>query len=281
MIIWIASYPKSGNTYLRSFLSTYYFSKNGKFDFNLLLNINQFPSRQYSNSKSYTFVDAAKKWIHNQKTFFNREKLFFLKTHNSLEQYFGNRFTTSSETVGAIYITRDPRNVISSMCNHYSMNYDEMYKKMVDNNASLSQKDSEGDLSNFSFLGSWSNHYWSWKNNFEFKTLIIRYEDLEYNSHDEFHKILTFIEKVSGRNNPINIKNLKNSLNSTSFSNLKRQEKTHGFKESLSYKTNNKTNFFNLGFKNKWQKILPLNIRDQINIKLKEDLKKLGYEIDQ
>jgi hypothetical protein len=42
-----------------------------------------------------------------------------------------------------------------------------------------------------------------------------------------------------------------------------------------------KKNFFNLGFKNKWQKILPLNIRDQINIKLKEDLKKLGYEIDQ
>jgi len=278
MIIWIASYPKSGNTFLRSFLSTYYFSKNGKFDFNLLLNINQFPSLKYSNLKSFTFVDAAKNWIPNQKTFFNKEKLFFLKTHNSLEQYFGNKFTTSSETIGAIHIVRDPRNVISSMCNHYSMKYDEIYQKMVDNNTSLSFKTNEGDLSNFSFLGSWSNHYWSWKNNFEFKTLTIRYEDLENNSYDEFYKILTFIEEVSGKNNPINIKNLKKSLESTNFSNLKKQEKLHGFKESLSYKTNNKTNFFNLGFKNDWRKNLPKEISEKMTNHFIKELKDLNYE---
>ena len=179
MIIWIASYPKSGNTYLRSFLSTYFYSKNGKFDFNLLLNINQFPSFRYSNRKAYTYFDAAQNWIPNQKEFFNKEKTFFLKTHNSLEQYFGHKFTTSSETLGAIYIVRDPRNVISSMCNHYSMSFDEALIRMNDNNASLSKKNSEGDLSNFSFLGSWSNHYKSWKNSFEFKTLFIKYEDLK------------------------------------------------------------------------------------------------------
>jgi hypothetical protein len=173
MIIWIASYPKSGNTYLRSFLSMYFYSKNGKFDFNLLLNINQFPSFRYSNRKAYTYFDAAQNWIPNQKEFFDKEKTFFLKTHNSLEQYFGHKFTTSSETLGAIYIVRDPRNVISSMCNHYSMSFDEALIRMNDNNASLSKKNSEGDLSNFSFLGSWSNHYKSWKNSFEFKTFLL------------------------------------------------------------------------------------------------------------
>ena len=140
MIIWIPSYPKSGNTYLRSFLSSYYFSKDGKFDFNLLLNINQFPALRYSDVKSYTYVEAAKNWRINQKKFFTKEKLFFLKTHNSLEEYFGYRFTKSSETLGAIYIVRDPRNVISSMCNHYSMNFNEAYNKMIDENASLSLK---------------------------------------------------------------------------------------------------------------------------------------------
>ena len=84
MIIWISSYPKSGNTYLRSFLSSYYFSKDGEFDFNLLLNINQFPALRYSDVKSYTYVEAAKNWSINQKKFFTKEKLFFLKTHNSL-----------------------------------------------------------------------------------------------------------------------------------------------------------------------------------------------------
>ena len=42
MIIWIASYPKSGNTWIRSLLSAYLFSKDGKFNFDLLEKIQQF-----------------------------------------------------------------------------------------------------------------------------------------------------------------------------------------------------------------------------------------------
>ena len=45
MIIWIASYPKSGNTWIRSLLSSYLFSKDGKFSFKLLKNIEQFSSK--------------------------------------------------------------------------------------------------------------------------------------------------------------------------------------------------------------------------------------------
>ena len=278
MIIWISSYPKSGNTYLRSFLSSYYYSKDGKFDFNLLLNINQFPALRYSDVKSYTYVEAAKNWIIDQKKFFNKEKLFFLKTHNSLQEYFGYRFTKSSETLGAIYIVRDPRNVVSSMCNHYKMNFNEMYNKMIDENASLSIKNSDGNLSNFSFLGSWSNHYKSWKNNFEFKTLFIRYEDLEENAHNQFWKILTFIEELTGKNEPINKKKFENSINSTNFSSLKQKEKLHGFKESPTFKKDNKTNFFNLGFKNKWQQNLPEEISNKIKNKFFNELKELKYE---
>ena len=263
---------------MRSFLSSYYYSTKGKFDFSLLLNINQFPSLRYSNTKSYTHVDAAKNWINNQKKFFAKEKLFFLKTHNSLEEYFGYKFTKSSEALGAIYIVRDPRNIISSMCNHYSMNFNEAYNKMIDQNASLSLKNSDGDLSNFSFLGSWSNHYRSWKNNFEFRTLIIKYEDLEKDAHSVFWKTLTFIEELKGKNEPINKKKFENSINSTNFSILKQQEKLHGFKESLSYKKDNKTNFFNLGFQNKWQQNLPEEISSKIKDKFLNELKELKYE---
>jgi hypothetical protein len=278
MIIWISSYPKSGNTYLRSFLSSYYYSKEGNFDFKLLLKINQFPASRYSDVKSYTYFDAAKNWIYNQKKFFTKEKLFFLKTHNSLQEYLGYRFTKSSETLGAIYIVRDPRNVITSMCNHYSMSLNEMYSKMVDENASLSIKDSEGDLSNFSFLGSWSNHYKSWKNNFEFKTLFIKYEDLEENAYEEFWKILTFIEELTGKNEPINKRKFENSINSTNFSSLKQKEKLHGFNESPTFKKNSKTNFFNLGFKNKWQQNLPEEISNKIKNNFFNELKELKYE---
>ena len=45
MFVWIASYPKSGNTLTRSLLASYFFSHDGIFDFNLLPNIKQFPSK--------------------------------------------------------------------------------------------------------------------------------------------------------------------------------------------------------------------------------------------
>ena len=47
MIIWIASYPKSGNTWIRSFLAAYYFCKDGTFDINNLIKIEDYPNKQF------------------------------------------------------------------------------------------------------------------------------------------------------------------------------------------------------------------------------------------
>ena len=57
MIIWIASYPKSGNTWVRSLLSTYLHSNDGNFNFNLLKNILKFPSKKYLNYFLEDFSD--------------------------------------------------------------------------------------------------------------------------------------------------------------------------------------------------------------------------------
>ena len=51
MIIWLASYPKSGNTYVRAFLSAYYYSENGEFNFGLLSKIKLFPDKEFFNEK--------------------------------------------------------------------------------------------------------------------------------------------------------------------------------------------------------------------------------------
>lgn len=51
MIIWIASYPKSGNTWVRSLISSYYFTKDGNFDFSLLSNIDQYPQQKFFDRK--------------------------------------------------------------------------------------------------------------------------------------------------------------------------------------------------------------------------------------
>ena len=174
MIIWIASYPKSGNTYIRSFLSAYYFSQKGKFEFDQLLNIFQFPGTKFSKKDCFSFEDAARNWIYNQNQFFNKEKFVFLKTHNTLKRYKNIEFTTNEETAGAIYIVRDPRNVISSMCHHYSLNLNQAYETLINNDASLSEKSVNGDCSNFTFLSSWADHYKSWKKTKKFKVLFIK-----------------------------------------------------------------------------------------------------------
>ena len=278
MIIWIASYPKSGNTYLRSFLASYYFSKKGKFDFNLLMNIPQFPSIRFSQRDFLSFSDASKNWISNQKFFFNKEELFFLKTHNSLCRYENFEFTTQSESIGAIYIVRDPRNVITSMCNHYSFNLEYALEKMSDKKASLSEKASNGDCSNFTFLGSWSDHYKSWKNNDKFKVLFIKYEDLKENKELIFKKVIDFIERLKGsKQNKFDENKFFNSIRSTNFVNLKNKEINEGFEESKISSMGKKINFFNMGFKNDWKKLLPQNIIKKIDKQFEKELSELGY----
>ena len=243
------------------------------------MNILQFPSIRFSQKDFLSFDDAASNWIKNQKFFFDKKKIFFLKTHNSLNRYNDFDFTTPNETLGAIYIVRDPRNIITSMCNHYSFNLEYALEKLLDKNASLSEKASNGDCSNFTFLGSWSEHYKSWKNNTKFDVLFIKYEDLKDNKELIFKKILNFIEKLKGKENyKFDENKFYNSINSTNFVNLKNKENNEGFEESYTNKEGKKINFFNMGFKNDWRKLLPKDIIEEMNLKFENELTELGYK---
>lgn len=280
MISWIASYPKSGNTFIRSFLASYLFSDTGKFDFDLLYNILQFPSLKFSKTDLFSKKDAAQNWIYNQNFFFNNKNTF-LKTHNTLIEFEGYKFTSPKQTKGAIYIVRDPRNVVLSMSHHYSLTYEESFEKMINNEASLLEKTFNNDHSNFTFLGSWSNHYKSWRDNNEFKVLFLKYEDFEENAEKEFKKILSFIYELKNEKFIINDKKFSNALKSTNFTNLKNKENIYGFEESIYSDKGKKLNFFNFGFQNKWQKKLPNDIVKKINLSLKNEIIELGYNINE
>ena len=153
--------------------------------------------------------------IYNQQQFFSGEKIHFIKTHSNLNEYKGNSFTTENLSLGGIYIVRDPRNLITSMTHHYSLNYDQAYLKIINKNQTLLEKSTDADYSNFTFFGSWSSHYKSWKNTNDFKTLFIKYEDLENNKFDTFKKIVKFINTLKNEKQSIDEKKLINSINST------------------------------------------------------------------
>jgi hypothetical protein len=75
----------------------------------------------------------------------------------------------------------------------------------------------------------------------------------------------------------INEKKLINSISSTNFSNLRNKEEMEGFEESVYSSSGEKKRFFNLGFNNRWQKILPNNILLKLKNTFQNDLNDLGY----
>ena len=280
-IIWITSYPKSGNTWLRSLLASYFYSKDGSFDFNLLKNIGQFPHFNYFKDYKDSFSEpesTADYWLEEQAKINKEKKIRFIKTHNAMCKINNNLFTDEHNSLGAIYIIRDPRNVITSLTHHYDLSYEEAYSHMIDENSSLLETSFELDHSNFTYLSSWSNHYQSWKNNKKFKTLFIRYEDIEKDKENVFQSVITFINNLNGQEEGLNQKKFLNSIKSTNFSNLKNKELNEGFDERVSSKKTGKIiNFFNLGFNNRWQKLLPNDIKDQLNKYYINEFKELNY----
>ena len=107
MIIWLASYPKSGNTWLRALLTSYYYSENGEFNFNLLPKIYGFPAKKYFevyNDNLTNPTDTTKYWIDAQKKINSDHKLRLFKTHNALGSINNNNFTDRDSTGGCFYI---------------------------------------------------------------------------------------------------------------------------------------------------------------------------------
>ena len=139
MIIWIASYPKSGNTWVRSLLTSYYFSKiNSQFpDLNKIPNFNV--GDFVNNSKLLkNNLDVSAHWLKVQNLInVKYNKTIFFKTHNACVSINNNNFTNSDHSRGCIYVVRDPRNVITSYKNYESKSYEEILKHMKNKDAFL------------------------------------------------------------------------------------------------------------------------------------------------
>ena len=278
MIIWIASYPKSGNTYIRSLLSAYYFSKDGNFNFDLLKNIKQFPNTEFFDSNINSLDDASNNWLYAQKKIKEQSKIKFLKTHSCLGAYKGKPFTTVDYSLGGIYVVRDPRNVISSVMNHFSLNADEAYNFMTDIHRGT-RSNIENDYSAYSYLSTWANHYKSWANSKNFRKIIIKYEELETNKYETFRDIIVFTNTLLNNSDGVNKIKLEKAIETTNFNVLKNKEKNEGFEEALySEDSGEKKIFFNKGFNNRWKKILRDDIRKKLEDIFKNEMEDIGYK---
>ena len=284
MIFWIASYPKSGNTWIRTLISSYYYTEDGIFKESKIHNIDQFPQKKYFKDFKYdkTIVnDTARLWLKAQKKINLDKKLRFFKTHNAFGNLNGNPFTDNTNSIGAIYVVRDPRNVITSLKNHYELNDNQAYSWMINENNYLydTHNFKEDGYSDFQFISSWSTNYKSWKVQKKIPIKIIKYEDLLNETYLIFKDLINFINMLVNNSDQVNRDKLKKVIDSTLFDKLRKEEQDKGFTESvLSRDGKRKIPFFNLGPKNDWNKILNIKMVKQIEEVFAESMKDLSYK---
>ena len=282
-IFWISSYPKSGNTFIRLFLATYFFTKEGRFtDFNFINNIGGFNNFNVFNKiKNFCGKDALKKeprlisnyWIEAQETLYKLypKKVFFFKTHNAFVMHNKKYFTNEVLTRGIIYIVRDPRSILVSAKYHYNYpSYETgLYYLCSDRHISLTKDNILPE-----FLLSWKQHYLSWKEFIKKNPklgIIIKYEDLISDPNKTLLKVLKFVKnrhKIEIDNNKFD-----NTINSIQFKNLQKKESEFGFIE----KGPQSKKFFRKGLVDEWKQKVPVKIIEKLEKKFNNEMMDLGY----
>ena len=282
MIIWIASYPRSGNTWIRSFLSTYIYGEKNSSVFKNIKKITNFPNISHfkgifeinkftqeeqkdKKKKDKKKFEISKYWLTAQKKINLSNEITFLKTHNFGGSLDGNEFTNSENTSAVIYLVRDPRSVAVSNAHHNNISYDQSISDLFNEKIFATN---EGNL--LEFRSSWKVNYLSWKRR-SCPKLLIRYEDLISDQYQYFKKILNFINDFKKIN--IDELKIKETIELCKLESLSKLEDQIGFEEKLK----NEKKFFRKGLVDEWKSQLNKDQIKKIENAFFEEMRELKY----
>ena len=276
MITWIASYPKSGNTWMKLFLKSYFSLPNTSFSINSKIDdhfsVETFPvSKKFEmlNINYKNFADIAKNWVNMQSLINLNNKTNYIKTHNAMCSINDYNFTDNKNTLGAIYIVRDPRDIAISYSAFLGLKLDDTIDFML---STLCYEEDVFENIRYkkSIMGNWAYHYNSWKNYKSKDVIIVKYEDMLSEPNETFFQVLSFLNKID--NIEINKQKMNEAINQTSFENLQKLETKEGFDENPTNKS-----FFRKGKKGEWEKKLSSDNIKKIETKFFKEMKELGY----
>ena len=248
-IIWLASFPKSGNTWMRAFLANYFIGGSKGLSINELRRFTLGDIRadfydaaaggkfELSTLEEYLALrPKALRLILNA-----REGTHFVKTHHQSVVIEGQPLVPPEITAAAIYIMRNPFDVVPSYARHAGTGIDEAIEAMLD-----PTRLSASPRGLFEVIGRWDKHIESWTESQGLAMHVVRYEDLRDDPKAGFGKVFDFL-KV--RADP---KQFANALKLTRLEALKKQEQKSGFIE----RPKEMSAFFHSGKVGGWRKTL-------------------------
>ncbi|MFC2086798.1 sulfotransferase domain-containing protein [Bacteroidota bacterium] len=275
-ITWLASYPKSGNTWIRIWLENLISDGNEPVHINSLKNSllasnrNDFDELTGLNSSelSQSEINELRPQVY-RKLSEDTEHELYIKIHDAF-QYVNrdNPLIPPEVSKYVIYIIRNPLDLVISFSSHMGCNLDKAIELMNNNDFILSKGSKKYPFQLEQHLFSWSKHVKSWTEQKAIDTLVLRYEDLLENPHSNFKNV---IQKIGL---PYDDRQVDKAIRFSDFNTLQKQESMHGFKE----KSPNSDVFFRHGKSGYWSNILNNKQVNRIINNHGEVMEKFGYK---
>lgn len=270
-IVWLASYPKSGNTWTRIFLANYLTNAEQPVPIN---QVHKFGMGD-SIPKTYQMVAGGQVDTMDvnatlglrdrvlQAIVANKADVNLVKTHNINQPALGTVLIPEKFTRSAVYIMRNPLDLVLSYARHYGMSIDDTITA-ISRSDHVNQPD---ETTVFQFLGSWSDHVESWTQPSPFPVCVLRYEDMLSDPHGSFAKVLENIGV------PVDEKRLDRAVKHASFKEVSKQEKKSGFVE----RSRHSETFFSKGKSDNWKTELTDDQVARVRRMHRKVMKKHGY----
>lgn len=274
-IFWLASYPKSGNTWMRIFLHNFLSDDDGPADINAidsdpiassrdwLDHLLAFDTADLSHAELDRVRPACYEWA-------NREaaQTGYHKVHDAnFVESTGGSLISPAAGRGALYLLRNPLDVAPSAASHWGVSIDEAIERMAKRGFGLvAHTDKQGQQVR-QLLRDWSGHVLSWVDAPGPERLVVRYEDLLADPVQHFGEVVRFLDL------PFDEARLRHAIDASSFRELSRQEQAGGFRE----RSHKAERFFRSGRSGSWRHTLTDAQAASIVASHGEVMRRFGY----
>jgi hypothetical protein len=233
-IVWIASYPKSGNTWMRVFLYQMMRISGGHprepDELNKLDRASMYEAKLAGlfeqvlgkplNTATISEVAGARERVHAMITE-RVDGVALVKTHNVLGHIGKAPIVNAKVSVGAVYMVRDPRDVAPSLARHLGRTVDEAIETMALSGFGTQNNEETA----FETWGSWTEHVLSWTMTPSDSILVVRYEDLHEKPAETFGKVMKHLGQSPSE------EQLAEAISLSAFGELSGQEDKYDFRE--------------------------------------------------